>query len=323
MKRAVWLVAGLLIVLVTAAVHARIAARTPPTGQELELFVPKPEYAKMLALGFDSVLADYYWIRSVLLVGGATSNPAQHSVALGRMIDVVTTLDPWVGHPYRFAAVWLDQSEEDVLQANRLLRRGIEHHPDDWRQYFYLGFNLFYYLQEYQEAADVLQEAATKPRSPSYLPRLVARLRSEDADLDAVAIFLNQMVRDAPDERSRAQYQGALDEIEVEHRARFLDRARAAFVDLSGYDIEEVDDLLYGPHAVLDRLPDPEPSSLPAGLRQGSVWELDDDGQIVSSYYRRRYGVHFHDRHKRRLEQWAAQRDHADATDSEEGGDGS
>jgi tetratricopeptide (TPR) repeat protein len=256
-----------------------------------EDFIPKPEFAKVMALGFDSLLADYYWVQAVLLVGGDT-NPARHATQLGRFIDVVTTLDPWVSHPYRFAAVWLTETEEQVRAANRLLRRSLEYHPDDWRNYFYLGFNLFYYLEENVEAADVLLTASRLPGAPRYLTRLVARLRSESADIEAAAVFLEELVRTAPDEASAAEYQAALDEIEIEHRARILDRARRAHQQLSGRDIESVADLVLGSHAVLLRLPDPEPSSLPESLRQGSVWELNAEGVIVSSYYGHRYTLH-------------------------------
>jgi len=301
-------------VLATAQVHARITSEPGAALEQHEAFIPRPEYARALAFGFDTLLADFYWIQAVLLIGGAEANPAQHAVALGRMIDVVTTLDPWVGHPYRFAAVWLDQSEEDVRTANRLLRRGIEHHPEDWRQYFYLGFNLFFYLQEYKEAADVLHRAAQLPGAPAYLPRLVARLRSKSADIDAAAILLHELVREAPDDASRAQYQAALDEIEIEHKARQLDRAREAFRKLAGRDLERVTELVQGPHAVLARLPDPEPSSIPEALRRGSVWELDfEEDRIASSYYGHRYELHMSKHYRDRIDAWREAREAREA----------
>ena len=39
------------------------------------------------------------------------------------IIDVVTTLDPYVSHPYRFAAIWLTDSTESVLKGNQLLEK--------------------------------------------------------------------------------------------------------------------------------------------------------------------------------------------------------
>lgn len=299
--------AAAFIIAATIGAHSQISTVT--RAQRGEAFVPRPEFAKATSLGFDALLADFYWLWAVQIVGGADHDPSQHATQLGRLIDVVTSLDPWVGHPYRFAAVWLVDSEQSVRTANRLLERGIEHHPDDWRNYFYLGFNHFFYLTEHERAADWLEKAIERPGAPRYLPRLVAKLRSESADIYAAAVFLEQLVREAPDDETRAWYRGALDEIEIEHHARRLDLARAAYGKLSGRDIERVEDLTRAPHRVLEALPDAEPSALPVSLRRGSSWTIDPDtNRIVSEYYGRRYELSIHALDKQRADEWRAQR---------------
>ena len=52
----------------TGAVHARIDT-TASIGQS-EHFVPRPDRARISSLGFDAVVADYYWLLAVQLVGG-------------------------------------------------------------------------------------------------------------------------------------------------------------------------------------------------------------------------------------------------------------
>ncbi len=288
------------VVLLTTAAHRQLPHEVKT--QKGDAYVPRPEFAKAMSLGFDAVLADYYWVQAVLLAGGSF-DPQSQSTHLGRLIDVVTTLDPWVDHPYRFAAVWLTDTLDDVRHGNMLLRRSFDYHPDEWRNRFYLGFNLFYYLEDNAGAADILHEASQMTGSPQYLPRLVARLRSESASLAAAGLFLEELVRTTEDEASRAEYQAALDEVEVEWRARQLDEARENYKKLHGRDIEFVEQLVVGNQGVLPALPDAEPSSLPAPLRRGSRWVIDEEsGQIVSSYYGRRYEVHI-DEHSRRRKQ--------------------
>ena len=292
----------------TGLVHARMPAT--PRAQQSDAFVPDPALAKLLSFGFDAVVADYYWLIAIQAVGGERTISHELGVHLGRLIDVVTTLDPWVDHPYRFAAVWLTESEGNVRTANRLLERGIAHHPDEWRNRFYLGFNLFYYLMLYEQAAERLYEASQLAGSPPYLPRLVARLRSETADIDVAEAFLLELARETQDENARQGYLAGLDEIEVEKKARFLDRARDAFDKLHGRDITTVDELVSGPHPLLRALPNPEPESLPKSLRRGSVWQLDlESDAIVSSYYGHRYRLHFASWERTKAERWAAERE--------------
>ena len=289
------------VVLVAAATHAlHRAIPNPPKSEQDERFVPRPEVARALSLGFDALVSDYYWLQAVQVVGGTRRDPGQHARLLGRLVDVTTTVNPWVDHPYRFAAVWMTQSEDVVREANRLMRRGIAYHPLDWRNHFYLGFNHFFYLEENEQAADALAAAVALEGSPRYLRRLVARLRADRDGLESAVVFLQELVRTTPDPYSRAEYEKALDEIETERRARRLDRARELYRERHGRDIERIEDLVAGPEPVLERLP---------RELHGWEWTIDEDGRIVSSYYGRRYELSFHATDRERRKAWRAARE--------------
>ncbi|HVP28413.1 MAG TPA: hypothetical protein VMW35_04545 [Myxococcota bacterium] len=286
-------------VAVTAAAHAAIPL---PSPADIDVrFVPKPELARGAAFGFDALVGDAYWLEAVQIVGAEVHrDPSAHAAVLARLVDVITTLDPFVGHPYRFAAVWLVDSIESVRAADRLLERGIAYHPRDWRNRFYLAFNQFFYLQDEQAAADSLAPAANLPDAPRYLGRLAARLRAGSGGLDASAAFLRELARNELDPAAQAGYAEALDEVETERVARVLDAARREFQRREGRDIERVEDLARGASPVLRSLP-PEP--------HGERWVIDGEGTIVSSYLGRRYVAHVHPAWKEKRERWRAQLD--------------
>jgi tetratricopeptide (TPR) repeat protein len=284
-----------------AGAIALAGARLPDTPAHAGdvAFVPEPGVAKLAAFGFDALLGDYYWMRAVQIVG-SPEGPVGRSHHLGRLIDVVTTLDPWVGHAYRFAAVWMIDDEPAVRHANAILERGIAHHPDDWRNRFYLGFNHFFYLGENGSAAAALEPAVGLPGAPRYLGRLVARLRSEASggEIEAAAAFLQELLRQAEDPFAKAEYEKALDEIETERRARRLDAAREEFERRHGRDLSSVEDLVQVKPPVLRALP-PEP--------HGFEWTLDpESGQIVSSYVGHRYQVRIDGTNRMLLERFRA-----------------
>ncbi len=276
-------------------------ARLPdaPIAAGEAAFVPDPELAKLAALGFESLLGDYYWMRAVQIVG-AFEGPVGHSHHIGRLIDVVATLDPWVDHPYRFAALWMTDDEAAVRKANALLERGIANHPDSWLNRFYLGFNHFFYLGETAEAAAVLEPAVHMQGAPRYLGRLVARLRSDagGGELEAAAAFLAELLRQNDDPYVKAEYEKALDEIEAERRARVLDAAREEFRRRHGRDIRNVAELVQVAPPVLRSLP-PEP--------HGWEWKIDDEtGLIVSSYVGHRYQVRIDGTNRELIERFHA-----------------
>jgi hypothetical protein len=263
------------------------------------LRVPSPDHARLWSLGFDAAVADYYWLRAIGIVGAENGAIEQHGELLADLIDVVTEVDPWVDHPYRFAAVWLTRDRDMIERGNRILERGISYHPLDWRNRYHLAFNYFYYLDEQLRAADVLEGAVGLEGAPHYLAPLVARLRSKRGGLQVAAAFLVQMVESTEDEYKRAEYLKALDEIQVEERARFLDEARAEYWQRNGRDIERVADLLAGPDPVLQQLPRAQLDL------DGFEWILDPEtGQIVSSYYRIRYQLHETESDRARRQRW-------------------
>jgi len=283
------------IVALTAVAHAHLDTTSAVKSGRLR--VPDPERVRALALGFEPVIADWYWIQALQLIGDR--NPPPDAVStIADLIELVTGLDPWVGHPYRFAALWMIESSEQVRRANAMLARGIAYHPTDWRNRFYLGYNLFFYLGDNAAAADVLETAIGLDGAPPYLGALVTRLRATSGGLDTAALFVQQLIASAEDERTRTQYLEAFDEIETERRARILDDARAAFWRRNGRDIREPAELWSGPQRVMQAEPPPHP-------RFPSLWRLDPEfHEIVSTYYGRRYRLHFHADDAERRRKW-------------------
>src|SRR5262245_23503250 len=220
----------LCLVAAAAGVHAAHSQMDPASHTSFGgSFVPRPEQARLASFGFAALVADFHWLHAVQVVGDeAPLTPAQATL-IGRLIDVVTTLDPWVEHAYRCAAVWLTDSPGSVHAANRLLVRGIAYHPLDWRNRHYLGFNHFFYLSDEEKAAEILAPAVSLPGAPRYLGGLVARLRLRRGGLEATAAFLTELARDTTDEYKRAEYLKALDEIQVERWARQLEAARREY----------------------------------------------------------------------------------------------
>lgn len=273
-----------LVLLLAAAGVVFLQARivVPKRADLGDAWVPRPEVAKLASFGFHTAMSDYYWLQAVQVVG-ASVRPDSKGTLLGRYIDVVTTLDPWVDHPYRFAAVWLTGSEAQVRQADRLLLRSMPYHPAEWRNRFYLGFNLFYYLGRNEEAARWVEEAAYLPGAPTYLLGLAAKLRAGQ-DLDVAENMVAEMLRGTKDPKRRAKLEDMLGRIATERRARILDRARSAYEKLHGHDIRSVGDLVRGPDPVLRSLP-LEP--------HGGEWIIDArTHRIVSSTYGVRWELH-------------------------------
>jgi hypothetical protein len=259
--------------------------------------------AKLVAQGFAPVVSDWYWVQVLQIVGSAAADVGKRADEIGDALELVTELDPWVDHPYRFAGIWLTGDEKQVRRGNRLLEKSLSYHPRDWRNRFYLGYNEFFYLEENARAARTLEPALNLPGAPDYLGPLVTRLRAEGGDLRTAQLFLQQLIRTAPDEYARAEYWKAHDEIETELLARVLDRARAAFAERNGRDIHAPAELWQGPLRVMRAMPPPHPHF------PGFEWAIDpESGQIVSTFYKTRYRLHIQADDAERRARWRRER---------------
>jgi len=261
--------------------------------------LPSAAQARVSVLGFGAAVADYYWLQAIHLVGSLQGDVESHEPLIASLIELVTGLDPWVDHPYRFAAIWLNDGAENVQRANRLLEQAIAYHPLDWRNRHYLGFNHFYHLGDHARAADVLETAIGLKGAPYYLGPLVAKLRAGAGSLDAAEALLVGLVNTTPDEYAKARYLKSLDEIDTERRARLLDQARLEYWRHHGRDLVRVEDLLRPPDPVLRQLPPAHPHFL------GFGWMLDPEtDQITSTFYGSRYRLFNHKRDAQRLQRW-------------------
>ena len=110
------------------------------------LYIPDGEVLDRMALSFDALLADVYWIRALQHYGGTKRSEDEEKSyeLLGPLLDIATTLDPRFNAAYRFGSIFLTEGypngpgRPDLAIA--LLQKGIEEMPDKWQYYMDIGF---------------------------------------------------------------------------------------------------------------------------------------------------------------------------------------
>lgn len=176
----------------------KIEVIAPVNQPETLLYLPSGKYLKPLMLGFDQIAADILWIKAVSYFGGHYLTDKSYQW-LYHILDLITTLDPYFRYPYEFGGVILSMEKGDVEQSNKLLEKGLKYHPEYWRLPFYLGFNYFFYLKDFEKAAHYISEAAKLEGHPPYLPKLAASLFAHLGQKDIAMTFLNQMYQSMED----------------------------------------------------------------------------------------------------------------------------
>jgi tetratricopeptide (TPR) repeat protein len=141
---------------------------------------------KRMSLGFGGLMADWYWLRSLQYVGNKFMN-VQHDIQLDDLgpldlrllyplLDTATTLDPHFLAPYSYGAVVLPAVNAE--NAIKLIRKGIEANPAEWRLYQHLGY-MYWKRGEYQNAAQAYADGSNIAGSPHWMREMSARMTAE------------------------------------------------------------------------------------------------------------------------------------------------
>ena len=169
------------------------------------LWVSDTTLVHRAALGFDSLVADIYWIRAVVYFGQQrlSTRVDKNYDLLYPLLSLVTALDPRFMVAYRFGAHFLVEpppgGPNRPDQAIALLERGVERTPDRWEYPHDLGFVHAWSLRDYDTAAMWFERASHVPGAPLWLKSTAASMSAHGGDR-ATARQLWQQLRDHSDE---------------------------------------------------------------------------------------------------------------------------
>lgn len=163
-------------------------ARVPtvPLDNRL-LYVTSGDLMKKLALSYNSLLADMYWIRAIQHYGGErrSDSPKRYNL-LYPLLDVTTSLDPRFMMAHRFGSIFLMEpypggaGRPDL--AIRLLEKGIKRTPEKWEYYLDIGFVYYWRLSDYRHAAEWFRRGGDLPGGPWWLRSYAAVMLAKGGD---------------------------------------------------------------------------------------------------------------------------------------------
>ena len=121
-----------------------------------------------VSLGYRELLADIYWLRALQYFGSEEINIKEDdSTVLYNYFDILTDLDPKFVNAYRYGGTFLAEPYPfgfgDFESGTKLLDKGRENNPDNFRIPFEEAFLYYIYEKNYQKAAELFNEASEKP----------------------------------------------------------------------------------------------------------------------------------------------------------------
>jgi hypothetical protein len=204
------------------------------------LYLQTPAVARRVALSFDMLAADLYWLRAIQHFGATRlrSRGPRTFENLYPFLDLATSLDPRFVVAHRFGAIFLSEAppggpgRPDL--AVRLLEKGVAATPERWQYFQDIGFVYYWWTGEYVKAADAFSKGAAVPGSPWWLKSLAAVTLAQGGDRQTSRLLWQALSQTSDNEflqrdaRRRLTQLDALDQID--ELSAMVDSARRSGV---------------------------------------------------------------------------------------------
>jgi hypothetical protein len=176
----------------------RVYPRAEAQAQAL-MYVRSTTAMRRIALSFDALMADVYWIRAIQHYGGDRLDPGKQRKyeLLYPLLDITTSLDPLFTIAYRFGSIFLSEGypggpgRPDLAIA--LLQKGITAQPQNWQYYHDVAFVHYWQLRDARTAAEWFRKGAAQPGAPNWLEPVAATMLVEGGDRASARFLLRQI----------------------------------------------------------------------------------------------------------------------------------
>ncbi len=189
--------------------------------------LPDGKVLRVASLGFERLVADLFWLRTVYYVGDEEVTEAGYPDA-PRLARLVTDIDPYFTTAYILMNSVLSVLMGEPEQARDLLEKGLRYNDDDWRLHFLQGFTLFFDLNDHGPAAEHMR-AAFERGGPPYLQLLAARLYAEAGAPETAMAFIEARLREEHTSEGRDRLRSRYHDLWVERDLVRIERAIRAF----------------------------------------------------------------------------------------------
>lgn len=217
--------AALFLLLFTLQVRIDAMTRNFPQQKE-ELLLRSARMLKKMSLGYDALLADLYWTRTVQYYGLKRLNDDSNFELLSPLLDLTTELDPQLVVAYKFGTVFL--SEHPPAGAGRpdlavqLTRRGIAANPEEWRFWADLGFVYYWYEKDYANAADAYLQGSRQPLAPIWMKAMAASISAQGGSYRVSYFLWSEVYQSTQDAEIRKNALKHLQTLRAEEDAQHL-----------------------------------------------------------------------------------------------------
>jgi len=195
--------------------------------------VPIPAPLLRIAAGeFKGMAANYILLQAGAFLGSNQKLSERDYKNLALIFEQSITLDPYFQQTYFYAQAYLPWEAKMPEKAISLLEISSRHRHWDWRPPYYIGFNQYFFLKDFEKASMSFMDAGRIEGAPVLLPLLGARFAAKSGRSETAIGLLDSMLQDPT--MAEAERKEITQRIEALKGVIYLKNALAAYRDKEG-----------------------------------------------------------------------------------------
>lgn len=204
------IIAGLAAIFALSGFMERVRPGLPEGIDDEDLTLQGAKL-KGYSLGFEGLIADWYWMRSLQYLGDKIVKNPEMEIDMNDLrplnprllypyLNTATDLDPQFIAVYSYGAVVLPAI--DPQRAIDIASKGVANNPSEWRLYHYLGY-IHWRLDQFDKAAKAYEKGSQIAGAPSFMQMMAAQMKTQGGSRDVARAMYNEVYSSASDEYTR------------------------------------------------------------------------------------------------------------------------
>ncbi len=237
----VFITVGLIAAAALSSFVESVSPKLPETYHDTDLTF-KASRLKGYCLGFEGLIADWYWMRSLQYIGDKIVNAKAEVVDLDDLrtldprllyplLENATDLDPHFIAAYVYGAVVLPAI--DANKAIAIAQKGIDNNPNAWRLYQHLGY-IYWKLKQYDKAAETYEKGSEIGGAAPFMKIMAASMRNEGGSRSTARQIYRAMLDTSDDPMVRLTAERKLKGLDLLDEREEIDRSLLEFRNRTG-----------------------------------------------------------------------------------------
>jgi hypothetical protein len=194
-----------------------------------------------LSAGNKRLITDLLWVQTLI------ESDLEHYAArdlkswMFLRFFTISTLDPYFYENYVWGGQFLSIVKDDLLGAVKLMERGIQFYPDDYRLNYNLGFTYYFELGDYKKGVVFLEKVKNHPKAPHFIHSLIMKMKIETGfDYNIVLSLIYDLMMGTPDEALKTKLSADFHSLKAERDLICLNSGKTDCETLDAYGVPYV-----------------------------------------------------------------------------------